>query len=71
MTLHFHELDFEIMVSDHSSPNFTTIGHRDWLTLLEDMMKKDCVDLSSSEQVAQLLQRQKVFIIYDIHIYGI
>lgn len=35
---------------------------RDWLTLLEDMMKKDCVDLSSSEQVAQLLQRQKVFI---------
>ena len=54
------------MVSDHSSPTF----YRDWLTLLEDMMKKDCVDLSSSEQVAQLLQRQKVFNIWymiDLH----
>ena len=37
---------------------------RDWLTLLEDMMKKDCVDLSNTEQVAQLLQRQKVFVTF-------
>merc|ERR1712137_732310 len=32
---------------------------RDWLTLLEEMLKKDSVDISSPEQVAHLLQRQK------------
>ena len=49
-------LRFEVTISK-SNP-------RDWLTLLEDMMKKDCVDLSNTEQVAQLLQRQKVFVTF-------
>jgi hypothetical protein len=36
---------------------------RDWLTLLEDMLKKEKVDLADLSHVCHMLERQRVSLI--------